>query len=57
MNLEQLIEQFRVDSDDMQSPPLWESEWIAAWLTEAQDLPRQSIWQHLGARRGQVGDA
>ena len=37
MNLEQLIQQFRVDSDDMQSPPLWESEWIAAWLTEAQD--------------------
>ena len=37
MNLEQLIEQFRVDSDDMQSPPLWESEWIAAWLSEAQD--------------------
>ena len=37
MNLEQLIEQFRIDADDMQSPPLWESEWIAAWLTEAQD--------------------
>ena len=37
MNLEQLIQQFRVDADDMQSPPLWESEWIAAWLTEAQD--------------------
>lgn len=36
MNLEQLIEQFRIDADDMQSPPLWESEWIAAWLTEAQ---------------------
>ena len=37
MNLEQLIQQFRIDADDMQSPPLWESEWIAAWLTEAQD--------------------
>lgn len=37
MNLEQLIEQFRIDADDMKSPPLWESEWIAAWLTEAQD--------------------
>ena len=37
MNLEQLIEQFRIDADDMQSPPLWESEWIAAWLTEAQE--------------------
>ena len=37
MNLEQLIEQFRIDADDMQPPPLWESEWIAAWLTEAQD--------------------
>ena len=36
MNLEQLIQQFRIDADDMQSPPLWESEWIAAWLTEAQ---------------------
>lgn len=36
MNLEQLIAQFRIDADDMQSPPLWESEWIAAWLTEAQ---------------------
>ena len=35
MNLEQLIQQFRVDSDDLQTPPLWESEWIAAWLTEA----------------------
>ena len=37
MNLEQLIEQFRFDADDMKSPPLWEPEWIAAWLTEAQD--------------------
>ena len=36
MNLEQLIQQFRIDADDMQSPPLWESEWVAAWLTEAQ---------------------
>jgi hypothetical protein len=37
MNLEQLIQQFRVDSDDtVTNPPLWGNEWIAAWLTEAQ---------------------
>ena len=36
MNLEQLIQQFRIDADDMQTPPLWEPEWVAAWLTEAQ---------------------
>ena len=36
MNLEQLIEQFRIDADDLQDPPLWEPEWVAAWLTEAQ---------------------
>ena len=37
MNLEQLIQQFRVDSDDtVTNPPLWADEWIAAWLTEAQ---------------------
>lgn len=38
MNLEQLIEQFRIDADDLVAdPPLWKDEWIAAWLTEAQD--------------------
>ncbi|MBT9513274.1 MAG: hypothetical protein IV104_13085 [Acidovorax sp.] len=37
MNLEQLIGQFRIDADDLvTNPPLWEDEWIAAWLTEAQ---------------------
>lgn len=36
MNLEQLIQQFRIDADDLQAPPFWESEWVAAWLTEAQ---------------------
>lgn len=36
MNLEQLIAQFRIDAHDLQAPPLWESEWVAAWLTEAQ---------------------
>ena len=37
MNLEQLIQQFRVDADDtVTNPPLWADEWIAAWLTEAQ---------------------
>ena len=37
MNLEQLIEQFRIDADDLEQPYLWDDEWIAAWLTEAQD--------------------
>ena len=37
MNLEQLIQQFRVDADDLEQPFLWLDEWIAAWLTEAQD--------------------
>lgn len=37
MNLEQLIRQFRIDADDLvANPPLWEDEWIAEWLTEAQ---------------------
>ena len=37
MNLEQLIQQFRIDADDLVTNPcLWEGEWIAAWLTEAQ---------------------
>ena len=37
MNLEQLIQQFRIDADDLvPNPYLWEGEWIAAWLTEAQ---------------------
>ena len=37
MNLEQLRQQFRIDADDLEQPYLWEDEWIAAWLTEAQD--------------------
>ena len=36
MNLEQLIQQFRVDADDLTEPHFWDAEWIAAWLTEAQ---------------------
>ncbi len=36
MNLEQLIQQFRVDADDLTEPNFWDAEWIAAWLTEAQ---------------------
>lgn len=37
MNLEQLIAQFRIDADDVvPNPYLWEDEWIAVWLTEAQ---------------------
>lgn len=37
MNLEQLRQQFRVDADDLvTNPPLWEDEWIDAWLTEAE---------------------
>ena len=37
MNLEQLIAQFRIDAEDLVQPYLWLDEWIAAWLTEAQD--------------------
>ena len=36
MNLEQLIQQFRVDADDLTEPHFWDAEWIAVWLTEAQ---------------------
>ena len=36
MNLEQLIQQFRIDAHDLQTPPFCEPEWVAAWLTEAQ---------------------
>lgn len=37
MNLEQLIGQFRIDADDLVPQSyLWDDEWIAAWLTEAQ---------------------
>lgn len=37
MDLEQLIQQFRIDADDLvPNPYLWKDEWIAAWLTEAQ---------------------
>ena len=36
MNLEQLIASFRVDADDLIQPPLFQDEWIAGWLTEAQ---------------------
>ena len=45
MNLEQLIQQFRIDADDLvPNPYLWEGEWIAAWLTEAQSqADRKSV--------------
>ena len=36
MNLEQLIASFRVDADDLVEPPLFQDDWIAGWLTEAQ---------------------
>lgn len=37
MDLEGLIAQFRVDADDtVPNPYLWESEWVAGWLSEAQ---------------------
>lgn len=36
MNLEQLIASFRVDADDLAGPFLFQDEWIAAWLSEAQ---------------------
>lgn len=36
MNLEQLIQQFRIDAHDLQTPPFCEPEWVAAWLTDAQ---------------------
>lgn len=36
MNLEQLIQQFRVDAGDtVTNPPFWKDEWIAGWFTEA----------------------
>lgn len=35
MNLEQLIEQFRIDADDLVQPYLWPDDWVAPWLTEA----------------------
>ena len=37
MNLEGLIAQFRVDSDDAVAPFLWGDEALAAWFTEAAD--------------------
>lgn len=36
MNLEQLIQQFRIDADDLVQPYLWPDDWVAPWLTEAQ---------------------
>lgn len=37
MTLEQLIERFRIEADDLVEPYLWETEWLAAWLAQAQD--------------------
>lgn len=38
MTLQQLIERFRIDADDLvPAPYLWADEWVAAWLSEAQD--------------------
>ena len=36
MTLEQLIAQFRVDSDDQSSDPLSSDEQVTAWLNEAE---------------------
>ena len=35
MTLEQLIQQFRVDADDLVQPYLSPDDWVAPWLTEA----------------------
>ena len=37
MNLEQLIQQFRIAADDLMEPYLWDVEWVTAWLNEAQN--------------------
>lgn len=37
MNLEQLIERFRIEADDLVPPYLWTDEWLRAWFSEAQD--------------------
>ena len=29
--------QFRIDADDLEQPYLWPDEWVAQWLTEAQN--------------------
>ena len=37
MTLEDLIAQFRIDADDLvDNPYMWNSEWVAGWLSEAQ---------------------
>lgn len=36
MNLEQLTASFRIDADDLVEPFLFQPEWIAEWLSEAQ---------------------
>jgi hypothetical protein len=37
MTLQQLIERFRIEADDLANPPLWRDEWIIDWFAEAQD--------------------
>lgn len=37
MNLQQLIERFRIEADDRAAPYLWLDEWLAPWFSEAQD--------------------
>lgn len=37
MNLQQLIERFRIEADDLLAPYLWTEEWLQAWFSEAQD--------------------
>lgn len=37
MNLQQLIERFRIEADDRADPYLWPDEWLAPWFSEAQD--------------------
>lgn len=37
MNLDQLVGRFRIEADDFIEPHLWHTDWVTAWLNEAQD--------------------
>lgn len=37
MNLAQLRNQFRIDSDDLRAPYLWDDKWVDGWLAEAEN--------------------
>lgn len=37
MELQQLIERFRIDADDREKGYLWKDEWVTDWLNDAQD--------------------